>query len=132
MPSKKRHEEDTYQFGSNKISIALVPDKPTTPRNFTLLVCTLSLLSEFFVSVLTAKTYNLVHGKINMLCTGRISGKTNSRLRPANELVYLGCPVTIKNYVRMEIKLKFTLANRWYYGLSWQLSSRYLSRETKL
>ena len=38
------------------------------------------------------------------------------------EFIYLGCAVTIKNDVRLEIKCRITLANRCYYGLNRPLS----------
>lgn len=49
-----------------------------------------------------------------------------------NEFVYLGTSITNTNNVSSEIKRRITLANRCYYGLNRQLSSRALSRRTKL
>ena len=46
--------------------------------------------------------------------------------------MYLGSAVNSKNNVSLEIKRRITLANRCYYGLSRQLSSRALSRRTKV
>ena len=48
------------------------------------------------------------------------------------EFIYLGCAVTTRNDASLEIKRRITLANRCYYGLNRQLSSRDLSRTTKL
>ena len=48
------------------------------------------------------------------------------------EFIYLGTAVNSNNDISLEIKRRITLANRCYYGLSKQLSSRALSRMTKL
>ena len=48
------------------------------------------------------------------------------------EFVYLGSAVTNNNDVSLEIKRRITLANRCYFGLSKQLNSRALSRQTKI
>ena len=57
-----------------------------------------------------------------------LGGYTFERVK---EFVYLGSAVNSKNNVSLEIKRRITLANRCYYGLSRQLSSRALSRRTK-
>ena len=44
----------------------------------------------------------------------------------------LGTAINTNNDVRLEIKCRVTLANRCYIGLNRQLSSRHLSRATKL
>ena len=48
------------------------------------------------------------------------------------EFIYLGSAVTIKSDVSLGIKRRITLANGCYYGLNRWLSSRGLSRTTKL
>ena len=48
------------------------------------------------------------------------------------EFIYLGTVINTNNDVSMEIKRKVTIANRCYFGLNRQLSSRDLSRTTKL
>ena len=48
------------------------------------------------------------------------------------DFVYLGTSITNNNNVSDEIKRRLTLANRCYFGLNRQLSSRALSRRTKL
>ena len=48
------------------------------------------------------------------------------------EFIYLGTSINTKNDFSLEIKRRVTLANRCYFGLNRQLSSRDLSRATKL
>ena len=48
------------------------------------------------------------------------------------EFVYLGSAVITKHDISLEIKLRITLADRYYYGFNGQLSNRNLSRMTKL
>ena len=46
--------------------------------------------------------------------------------------IYLGSAVTTKNDISLEIKRRITLANRCYYDLNGQMSSKNLSLMTKL
>ena len=48
------------------------------------------------------------------------------------EFIYLGTAININNDIILEIKRRVTLANRCYFGLTRQLSSRDVSRATKL
>ena len=48
------------------------------------------------------------------------------------DVVYLGTDINTNNNVSLEIKHRITLANSFYFGLHRQLSSRDLSRATKL
>ena len=48
------------------------------------------------------------------------------------EFIYLGTAININNDVSLKIKRRETLANSCYFGFNRQLSSRDLSRETKL
>ena len=50
----------------------------------------------------------------------------------AKEFIYHGSAINTNNDVSLEIKCRVTLANRYYFGLNRQLSSRDLSRTTKL
>ena len=74
-----------------------------------------------------------------MLSTSRDARHIDSQITADNytfdtvkEFIYLGSAVTTRNDVSLEIKRRITLANRCYYGLNRQLSSRDLSRTTKL
>ena len=48
------------------------------------------------------------------------------------EFIYLGTAINTSNDVSLEIKRRITVANRCYFGLNRQLSSRDLSRTMKL
>jgi len=74
-----------------------------------------------------------------MICSSRESQRLGTQLNAdtynfevVKDFIYLGSAVTSKNDVSLEIKRRITLANRCYFGLSRQLSSRALSRRTKL
>ena len=56
----------------------------------------------------------------------------NYTFKTVKKFVYLGSAITTKNDVSLEIKRRITLVNRCYYGLNGLLSSRDLSRTTKL
>ena len=66
-----------------------------------------------------------------MLSTSRDVRRIDSQITADNytfgtvkEFTYLGSPINTKNDVRLEIKSRFTLANRCYYGLNGQLSNK--------
>ena len=48
------------------------------------------------------------------------------------EFIYLGTAISTNNDVSLVVKRRVTLANRCYFGLNRQLSSRKLSRATNL
>ncbi|XP_053968149.1 uncharacterized protein LOC128869602 [Anastrepha ludens] len=62
----------------------------------------------------------------------RHCGQLYSTFEVVPEFIYLSAAVNSNNDISLEIKRRSTLANRCYYGLSKQLSSRALSRMTKL
>ena len=47
------------------------------------------------------------------------------------EFKYLGTMITVGNKINVEINKRLMLANRGYFGLKKQLSSRYLTLQTK-
>lgn len=74
-----------------------------------------------------------------MLATNKQSSRLGSHVTVAGysfevvkDFVYLGSSMTSTNNISVEIQRRITLANRCYFGLSRQLSSRALSRRTKL
>ena len=74
-----------------------------------------------------------------MLSTTKEAARTGSNItvdsytfEVVQEFVYLGTSININNNVSLEIQRRITLANKCYYGLNRQLSSRALSRRTKL
>ena len=78
-------------------------------------------------------------GKQCMLSTSRDERRIRSQITADNytfdivkEFICLGSVFTTKNDVSLEIKRWITLANKCYYRLNRQLSSRNLSRTTKL
>ena len=75
----------------------------------------------------------------NMLSTSSDVRRIESQITTDNynfdkvkEFIYLGYTVTTEDDVTLEIKRRITLANRCYYDLNRQLSSKDYSRTTKL
>ena len=58
--------------------------------------------------------------------------QTEYKFGVVKDFIYLGTSINDQNDVSLEIKRRITLANRCYYGLSKQFSSRAFSRRTKI
>ena len=74
---------------------------------------------------------------MHMLSTSKGVRRFDSQIADGNletvkEFIYLGSAITTKNYVSLQINRRITLANRCYYSLNVQLSSRDLFRMIKL
>ncbi|XP_049315624.1 uncharacterized protein LOC125779109 [Bactrocera dorsalis] len=102
------------------------PGKSTTDQIFTMRQILEKTLNEDKTKYLLSSNKQSSHSRLGTHVT-----VDSHNFEVVDNFVYLGTSVNTTNNVSLEIQRRITLANRCYFGLSRQLRSKVLSRQTK-